>query len=229
MTVLVAHGGSGCRTSIPRRSLAAMTLWPKLADLPLVVEGCAYDTLTPGPEFGEDAHATQLVQLSGAGHTGLGEDITLFIERKPGPAAERRVDARIVLRSPRHAASSGRTTRPSGTWRAAGATGRSSPRRSTSRCAQAGKPLHEVLERTPRPITYVNSLGLGDPPSADTILERLERYPGLRFKLDAAVTWTPEIVEALAGHRRRPHDRLQGPVRPRGRGRGGARGRLRAC
>ena len=48
MTVLVAHGGSGCRTSIPRRSLAAMTLWPKLADLPLVVEGVRVRHAHPG-------------------------------------------------------------------------------------------------------------------------------------------------------------------------------------
>ena len=78
---------------------------------------------------------------------------------------------------------------------------------------QSGRPLHEVLGREPRPVTFVNSLGLGDPPAVDTILRRLERYPGLRFKLDAAPTWTPEIVAALAGHGRRPHDRLQGPVR----------------
>lgn len=65
--------------------------------------------------------------------------------------------------------------------------------------AQAGRPLHEVIGREPRPVTYVNSLGLGDPASADTVLRRLERYPRLRFKLDAAVMWTPEIVDALVG------------------------------
>ena len=83
--------------------------------------------------------------------------------------------------------------------------------------AQAGRPLHEVIGREPRPVTYVNSLGLGDPASADTVLRRLERYPGLRFKLDAAVTWTPEIVDAPRRHRRGPHDRLQGPLRHGGR------------
>ncbi len=65
--------------------------------------------------------------------------------------------------------------------------------------AQAGQPLHDVLGREPRPITYVNSLGLGDPASADTILRRLELYPGLRFKLDAAVGWNDEIVATLVG------------------------------
>ncbi len=78
--------------------------------------------------------------------------------------------------------------------------------------AQAGRPLHEVLGREPRPVSYVNSLGLGDPTSADTVLRRLERYPRLRFKLDAAATWTPEIVDGARGHRRRARRRLQGPA-----------------
>ena len=69
--------------------------------------------------------------------------------------------------------------------------------------AQAGRPLHEVLGREPRPITYVNSLGLGDPPSADTILRRLERYPGLRFKLDAAVDVDAGDRRGAGRHRRR--------------------------
>ena len=198
MTVLVAHGGSGCRTSIPRRSLAAMTLWPKLADLPLVVEGCAYDTLTPGPEFGEDAHATQLVQLSGAGHTGLAEDITLFIE----PSPDLPLSGEWTLGSfCDHLGTCEQWPNDPPEWDPA-RRWRNWAFESAAldlALAQAGKPLHEVLERTPRPITYVNSLGLGDPPSADTILKRLERYPGLRFKLDAAVTWTPEIVEVLLG------------------------------
>ena len=49
---------------------------------------------------------------------------------------------------------------------------------------QAGRPLHEVLGRGPRPLRFVNSLGLGDPPTFDPIRRRLERHPGLRFKLD---------------------------------------------
>jgi hypothetical protein len=62
---------------------------------------------------------------------------------------------------------------------------------------QAGYPLHEVLDRVPRPVTFVNSLGLGDPPSVETIHRRLASYPDLRLKLDAEATWTPQIVTAL--------------------------------
>jgi hypothetical protein len=62
---------------------------------------------------------------------------------------------------------------------------------------QADKPLYEVLEREPRPVTFVVSLRLGEPPSLDPITRRLERYPELRFKLDPTSSWTPELIEAL--------------------------------
>ena len=55
-----------------------------------------------------------------------------------------------------------------------------------------------MLEREPRPLTFVNSLGLGDPPSTDTIHRRLANHPDVRFKLDAATAWTLAICEDLA-------------------------------
>lgn len=62
---------------------------------------------------------------------------------------------------------------------------------------QAGQPLFEVLEREARPLTFVVSLRLGEPPSIDPVARRLDRYPGLRFKLDATSSWTPELLDAL--------------------------------
>src|SRR4051812_48443513 len=47
---------------------------------------------------------------------------------------------------------------------------------------QAGRPLHAVLEREPRPVRFVNSLGLGEAPAFDPIRRRLDVHPGLRFK-----------------------------------------------
>jgi L-alanine-DL-glutamate epimerase-like enolase superfamily enzyme len=64
---------------------------------------------------------------------------------------------------------------------------------------QAGMPLYQVLGREPRPVTFVVSLRLGEPPSIDPIERRLARYPGLRFKLDATSSWTPELIDALVG------------------------------
>lgn len=63
---------------------------------------------------------------------------------------------------------------------------------------QAGRPLHAALGREPRPLTFVVSLRLGEPPTLAPIQRRLARYPGLRFKLDATSSWTPELIAALA-------------------------------
>jgi L-alanine-DL-glutamate epimerase-like enolase superfamily enzyme len=62
---------------------------------------------------------------------------------------------------------------------------------------QAGKPLHEVLRREPRPVTFVVSLRLGEPPTLDPVSRRLARYPTLRFKLDPTSSWTPELIAEL--------------------------------
>jgi L-alanine-DL-glutamate epimerase-like enolase superfamily enzyme len=62
---------------------------------------------------------------------------------------------------------------------------------------QAGLPLHEALGRPARPLTFVVSLRLGEPPSLAPIRSRLVNYPTLRFKLDATSSWTPELIEAL--------------------------------
>ena len=63
---------------------------------------------------------------------------------------------------------------------------------------QAGTSLHEAVGREPKPLTYVVSLRLGEPPSLDPVTSRLKRYPSLRFKLDPTPTWTDELVEQLA-------------------------------
>ena len=45
---------------------------------------------------------------------------------------------------------------------------------------------------------FVNSLGLGDPPTFDPIRRRLERHPTLRFKLDVTPAWPPELIDEVA-------------------------------
>src|SRR5206468_3954990 len=49
---------------------------------------------------------------------------------------------------------------------------------------QQGLSLHEALGRTPQPVRFVVSTGLG----ADRA-ERLRRLPGMRFKLDPTSDW----------------------------------------
>jgi L-alanine-DL-glutamate epimerase-like enolase superfamily enzyme len=62
---------------------------------------------------------------------------------------------------------------------------------------QAGIALHEALGREPRPVTFVVSMRLGEPPSFEAVARILERYPTTRFKLDATSTWTRELADEI--------------------------------
>jgi hypothetical protein len=174
-----------------------MSLWPRIADLPLVIEGCAFETLAPGPEFGEDAHSTRLVRLSGAGEEGLSEDITLFL----GDTPELPLAGEWTLETfADHLAGLEQWPEPpewepARRWRNWGYEAAALD----LALRQTGMALHEALGLEPHPIAFVNSLGLGEPASMETIHRRLERYPGLRFKLDAAPDWSEDIVGALVG------------------------------
>jgi hypothetical protein len=67
---------------------------------------------------------------------------------------------------------------------------------------QAGKPLHEVLGREPRPVNFVVSMRLTPPGSEEVstiepVRKRLDVYPTLRFKLDPTNDWTDELISQL--------------------------------
>lgn len=178
------------------------SLWPRLAGLPLVVEACEYDRLHAVLAY-EFERITTHVRLVGAGTDGLGEDVSVM--REDGTALHE--------------------TRPSlpleGEWTLAGfcdhlATLELWPEPPEWPAAtrfrnwafesaaldlalrQAGRPLHEVLGLEPQPVRFVNSLGLGEEPSIEPLRRRLDRSPGVRFKLDAEATWAPALVDEVA-------------------------------
>jgi L-alanine-DL-glutamate epimerase-like enolase superfamily enzyme len=62
---------------------------------------------------------------------------------------------------------------------------------------QAGTSLAAHLGREARPVTFVVSLRLGEPPSIDPVRRRLESYPTLRFKLDPTSSWTDDLIAEL--------------------------------
>src|SRR3954462_15534705 len=62
---------------------------------------------------------------------------------------------------------------------------------------QAGRSLAAVLGREPRPVTFVMSTRMGEPPSYDVVARKLAAYPALRFKLDATPDWTDDLIDAL--------------------------------
>jgi len=63
---------------------------------------------------------------------------------------------------------------------------------------QAGVSVGDVIGREARPVSFVVSGGLGDPPSTARLHEWLALYPGLRFKLDANPGWTVKLIAELA-------------------------------
>jgi hypothetical protein len=178
------------------------SLWPRLAELPLVIEACEYDRLHAVLAY-EFERITTHVRLVGAGTDGLGEDVSVF--REDGTALHE--------------------TRPTlpleGEWTLAGlcdhlATLELWPEPPESHHAvhfrnwafesaaldlalrQAARPLHDVLGLEPQPVRFVNSLGLGKEPSIEPVRRRLARSPGVRFKLDAEVAWAPALVDEVA-------------------------------
>ncbi len=62
---------------------------------------------------------------------------------------------------------------------------------------QSGMTLGQAVGRELRPLTFVVSMRLGEPASADRVEGWLEHYPTLRFKLDATSDWTDELVTEL--------------------------------
>jgi hypothetical protein len=202
------------------------SLWPRLAELPLVIEACEYERLHAvlAHEF---ERITTHVRLTGAGADGLGEDVSIF--REDGTSLHE--------------------TRPelplAGEWTLGGfcdqmATLTLFPEPPEYEGAlrfrnwafesaaldlalrQAGRPLHDGA----RP---------GAPAGALRQLARPRQGALDRAAAPAARPLPRRALQARRGgdlgagarrrgrgHRRGRHDRLQGPLRLRGRGSGGA-------
>ena len=178
------------------------SLWPRVAELALAIETCEYERLhcVLAHEFDR---ITTHVRLSGAGADGLGEDVSVFREdgttlhetRSPLPLAGEWTLAGFS----EHLATLDLWPDPP-EWAAALRYRRWAFESAALDLAlrQAGRSLHEVLGLEPRPVRFVNSLGLGQEPSIEPVRRRLTRSPGVRFKLDAEATWSPALMEEVA-------------------------------
>jgi hypothetical protein len=62
---------------------------------------------------------------------------------------------------------------------------------------QGGLSLAQALDLEARPVTFVVSLRLGQPPTTEPVRKRLDRYPSLRFKLDPVSEWSDELIAEL--------------------------------
>jgi hypothetical protein len=180
-----------------------MPLYDALADLPIEIDGYSLEgrARTISPEF---ERVTTVVHLTGAGEEGLGEDVTYTpdlqrAQQEIGPVLplagrwtldelSRHLDTLDLF----HGADPGMPAfREYRRWAFESAAADLALR-------QAGRTLGDVLGREPRPITFVVSLRLGEPPSLDPVTRRLAAYPFLRFKLDSAPEWDDELLAALA-------------------------------
>jgi L-alanine-DL-glutamate epimerase-like enolase superfamily enzyme len=166
--------------------------------LALVVDGYELEPLVAGPE-----RATTQIRLLGGGHDGLGEDICPAEgEHAIGPP----VSPDLPLAGTwtlgsfcEHLATVKQWPEPPEWGAAIGYRNWAFESAALDLALrQDGRSLPELLDREPRPVRFVNSLGLGDPPSFQTIADRLASYPKLRFKLDVVAAWTPELMDELA-------------------------------
>ena len=185
-----------------------MGTYDLLADLPLVVESYAREALERDVSSGFRRQST-VIHLQGGGEEGIGEDVVYdgedhdhlqaagaYLDLATGGETTlgdfcARIDAldlfpvepvrgevsRLYRRWAFHSAALDLALR------------------------QAGRPLHAVVGRTPRPVVFVNSRRLPEQDgsaSLDELRGLLERYPTLRFKLDPTPAWDDALVAALA-------------------------------
>jgi L-alanine-DL-glutamate epimerase-like enolase superfamily enzyme len=179
------------------------SLWNRIAGLSVVIESHALERLEAPPPA---ERVTTHVRLRGGGVYGLGEDVG-------GTMVEEDEGAAFAAAAP--------SLPLAGEWTLASFTDHLAsldlwpgpPRWDMARrfrnwafesaaldlaLRQAAVGLPEALGRSAAPVRFVNSLGLGEPPVFTTVGRRLERYPGLRFKLDAKETWSPELTVEVA-------------------------------
>jgi len=176
-------------------------LWERIAGLPLEIEEYALERLERDVSSSFTRVSTVL-RLSGDGHEGLGEDVSY------------EADDQAALQA------AGPTQPLAGTWTLQSFCDHLAtldlwpepPRHDASilyrvwayesaaldlALRQAGVPLHEALGRELRPVHFVVSLRLGEPATMAPLRARLDRYPGLQFKLDPTASWDDALVAEL--------------------------------
>ena len=162
----------------------------ELLELPLEVDSYELERLEEPVTRGFTRVST-LIHLRGGGDEGLGEDITWYSEHHDSEQAAGAV-------------------RPlAGSWTLASfsdALGIEHPHHRWAyesaaldlALRQAGTSLADALGREPRPVSFVISPGLGDPPTSRVVRRWLELEPSHRFKLDPAEDWSDELIADLA-------------------------------
>ena len=186
----------------PRPRPRAGAAYARLADLPLRVEGWDLERRERVVATRGFRRVTTVVRLTGGGRTGEGEDVSLPLgDHEAAPDAQ-------ALANPMAARSLGDWCAALGSvplWPAPPAAELSVPYRRWAwesagldlALRQADLSLADALDRRPRPVAFVASFRLGEPPTMDPVRDRLARCPGLRLKLDPTGDWTQDLFDAL--------------------------------
>jgi hypothetical protein len=184
---------------------AAEGTYGLIADLPLQIEGYSLEPLSQ-PMSEERVRRTTIIRLWGGGEEGAGEDATPVEDQQLAfqtggatldLAGEWTIDSftshvatldMVMASSDPHMVAWMRSFRQ---WAFESAALDLALR-------QAGRSLADVLNRPSRPLTFVNSIHLADPPSFEPIRARLELFPALRFKLDPTAEWDERLIAEIA-------------------------------
>jgi hypothetical protein len=178
-----------------------MSTWEQLAGLPVEIESYELEGLVQSVSSDFERLST-LIKLRGAGHEGVGEDVTYDAEdheilQAAGPSlalagsftlagfCEHLAGLELFPEPPQREVSQRYRT-----WAYESAALDLALR-------QAGVALHEALGREPEPVTFVVSLRLGEPPTLEPMRLRMEICPQLAFKLDPTSSWDEELISSL--------------------------------
>jgi L-alanine-DL-glutamate epimerase-like enolase superfamily enzyme len=178
-----------------------VSLWQKVRDLPLVVEGYDLDGLSMDVSS-DFTRKTTVIRLEGENEEGVGEDVTYEakehdaqVERGPvlplqgewtvGSFSRHLETVPLFENEPERAV-----------YLAYRRWGFESAALDLA-LRQAEISLAEAMGRELRPLTFVVSMRIGEPPSTDRVRGWLAYYPSLRFKLDATSDWTDQLVTEL--------------------------------
>ena len=179
-----------------------MSLYDLVRDLPLHVESYSLEgiELQARADF---LRKTTVVHLQGSGDEGIGEDVTYHAEEHD----------RLQARGPDLPLQGSWTLRTFSEHLATLQLFEQEPaqhayhdyRRWAFESAgldlalrQGGMSLGQAVRREAKPVQFVVSMTLGDPPSTERLHAWLELYESLRFKLDANSAWDDALVAELA-------------------------------
>jgi L-alanine-DL-glutamate epimerase-like enolase superfamily enzyme len=179
-----------------------MSTYERVADLPLTIDDYTLDGLTRTVSSGFE-RVTTVITLRGGGEEGIGEDVTYEgddhrRQQELGPVLplegewtfdsfSRHLDEVDAFPA---AAPDREVYRNYRRWAFESAALDLALR-------QAGRSLAEAVGREPRPITFVVSSRMGEPPTLAPVASRLAAYPELRFKLDATPDWDDSLITDL--------------------------------